>query len=486
VSAFVDSTPRVLTPGSASAAEPGPIWNLRAAEQLIDAFVEDLDPGRHARSRAYWRALALLGDEAAGEDTPRAALIGFARDVLAELAVELTADVPALRSLICRLESSAGIPALELGRELVRAPQLLRLAAAVAIEVELTLLLAFTPAISVTLWTLSATGEPQQLACAGSTEASDHRVRRLALRLLAGQPMGEPPDSDIAGIPVDGAHGRAVLVSRGSGAAAVRHLLLLEAGIPILAAALARAQPSPDSAQTLGHPVVASADMGAAERRLARVRYDLHDGPQQDLMLLAEDLRVFRTRLDSVLASDETRTRVAGCFDDFEARLTALEGDLRRISVAAESPLLNGESLPEALAHLTDAFAQRTNVKPQVRLRGHFTDLTDSQQITLLGLVREALNNIRKHAGAEHVTISLSSNARGVEAAVIDDGGGFEPETMRVAAAQHGHLGLVGMHERVRMLGGETHIESRPGGPTVISVSLPPAPVGAVRRVRQR
>jgi nitrate/nitrite-specific signal transduction histidine kinase len=53
------------------------------------------------------------------------------------------------------------------------------------------------------------------------------------------------------------------------------------------------------------------------------------------------------------------------------------------------------------------------------------------------------------------------------------DGRGFDPETALVHAARSGHLGLVGMYERVRMLGGVTAIDSRPGGPTVISVSLP-------------
>jgi signal transduction histidine kinase len=79
--------------------------------------------------------------------------------------------------------------------------------------------------------------------------------------------------------------------------------------------------------------------------------------------------------------------------------------------------------------------------------------------------------------------ITLTASAGGVQATVTDDGRGFDPETTLVEAARQGHLGLVGMHERVRMLGGTTRIDSRPGGPTVISVSLPPAPSGAARRL---
>ena len=57
---------------------------------------------------------------------------------------------------------------------------------------------------------------------------------------------------------------------------------------------------------------------------------------------------------------------------------------------------------------------------------------------------------------------------------ITDDGRGFEPEAELVRAARGGHLGLVGMHERVRMLGGLTRIDSRPGGPTRISARIPP------------
>ena len=99
--------------------------------------------------------------------------------------------------------------------------------------------------------------------------------------------------------------------------------------------------------------------------------------------------------------------------------------------------------------------------------------LTDSQQIALLALIREGLNNVHKHSGAHGVTITIAAHAEGVDAVITDDGRGFDPEKTLVRAAREGHLGVVGIHERVRMLGGRARIESRPGGPTVISVSLP-------------
>ena len=63
-------------------------------------------------------------------------------------------------------------------------------------------------------------------------------------------------------------------------------------------------------------------------------------------------------------------------------------------------------------------------------------------------------------------------NATGVEAQVTDNGCGFDPEQTLIRAAQAGRLGLVAMHERVRLLGGRCRIDSQPGGPTVVSVAL--------------
>jgi signal transduction histidine kinase len=458
--------------------------SLEELELLVARGLGEHHPSPGARQRAYWRALALLDDEAARVDASQAPFIGFVRDLLAELLVELTADLPALTSLIHRLEIDANLSALDLGRELVQTPQLLRIAPTVAIDVELKLLVAFTEADAVSLWRQSSHDRPEPIACAGKSNPDDARTRRLARALLAQGPVGLPRSTNFAGVRIETTQTNVALVCRRSCAVAPRHTLLLEASMPVLAAMLVQDARITGSSGTEAGANHRKAQPDPAERRLTRVRFDLHDGPQQDLMLLAQDLRLFRSQVETLLANDEIRERVNGRFDDLEARLIAVDGDLRRIAVSTESPFLHSESLPKVLAHLTRAFQERTGIEPQVRLQGDFGDLTDSQHITLLGLIREALGNIREHAGAEHVAISLSSSARGVEASVTDDGRGFEPETMLVEAARQGHLGLVGMHERVRMLGGETRIDSRPGGPTVISVTLPPAPVTAPRRAR--
>ena len=159
--------------------------------------------------------------------------------------------------------------------------------------------------------------------------------------------------------------------------------------------------------------------------------------------------------------------------DDVESQLLALDEDLRRISneVRAASVLLN-RPFARALRDVAQAFAARTNIGAQSPARRGSRQLSASQQIALLNIVHESLANIREHSDATKVKIRVSTNSEGVEAQVVDNGHGFDIEQTLIRAAREGRLGLVAMHERVRLLGGQCRIDSRPGGPTVISVAL--------------
>jgi signal transduction histidine kinase len=287
--------------------------------------------------------------------------------------------------------------------------------------------------------------------------------------------MGNPIHAAAVGIPVEvWQQPAAALIVRGKGGAEAERMSLMAAAAPLITAILER-EDLLGRRGTSGEAIVA-----ATERRLARLRYDLHDGPQQDLVLLAEDLHLFSSQLRAALEGHSMKDRLLGELDDLQSKLVALDGDLRRISQAVQSPFLQSERVADSLAELVDDFTARTRIKPNLSLRGDLSRLTDSQQITLLSVIREALSNIREHSGARKVTITVTASTSSVDAKVTDDGRGFDPETTLVQAAREGHLGLVGMHERVRLLGGTAQIESRQGGPTVIAVRLPagapPAP----------
>jgi signal transduction histidine kinase len=449
---------------------------LQQLERVFEEAAGGIRVPHDARDMAHRRALAVVNAPKAGPRAARLALLGFAADMFAVLAVELVAHRRKLGRLIAQVQEVADMAPVALGREVLRGPQLLQLPTRVAIEVQLALLLAFTEAREVSLWTLWVGGDLKHIAHAGDFDVNARQTRGLARTLLAGEASLPQSDEAVIGVLVDRwRQPPAALIARAAEPFSAEQGLLLEAAVPILIAMLQRDE-------LLHGGRSEQAVIASTERQLARLRFDLHDGPQQDVMLLAEDLHLFRSQLRSALERSGRNERLVARLDDLQARLVALDSALRRISSSVESPFLQPESLPDALLQLTDAFAARTGIEPEVRLQGEFVGLTDSQHITLLGLIREALSNIREHSDADHVTITLSADANGVEATVTDDGRGFDPESALVPAAREGHLGLVGMHERVRLLGGRTRIESRTGGPTVISVSLPTAPASAPRR----
>jgi signal transduction histidine kinase len=420
---------------------------------------------------AFSQALDLFEACGGSDGAATLALVGFSADLLGSIAVDLAANPAAAQPLIRRIEVIAGIPRIALGRELLRTGAVAELPVSVAIEVQLALLAIFAGAPAVSLWTLWPSGELRHVSEAASRERDVPHDRRLARALLSKGAQAPDAVEATLGLRIERLHAPgAALVVRGSRAAADHQMLLAQAAAPVLAELLERESRSAQDG------AAEQSVLSSVERRLARLRFDLHDGPQQDVYLLAQDLRLFREQLGPMISQHPDAERAVGRLDDLDAQVVALDGDLRRLSSTVQSPFIQPGSLRDVLRQMTDAFAARTGVQPQTSVSGDLAPLTDSQQITLLSLIREALSNIRKHSQARTVTVEISTGSDGLQVRITDDGQGFDPETTLLQAARAGRLGLVGMHERVRMLGGSTRIDSRPGGPTVISATLPPWP----------
>jgi signal transduction histidine kinase len=212
----------------------------------------------------------------------------------------------------------------------------------------------------------------------------------------------------------------------------------------------------------------------ASERKLARLGFDLHDGPLQDLVLFGQDLRLFDDQLRRVPGiEDRERRLLGGRLEDLRAQLEALEASLRLISTSAHASVLSNRPLATAVGDLANVFAARSGIDPRVRMEGDLGSISPSQRITLLSVVGEALNNVREHSNASEVEVTIALEPAGVRARVLDNGQGFDVEAMLVSAARRGRIGLAGIYERVRLLDGACEIDSSPGGPTTISITLP-------------
>jgi signal transduction histidine kinase len=209
----------------------------------------------------------------------------------------------------------------------------------------------------------------------------------------------------------------------------------------------------------------------AYERRLTRAAFDLHDGPLQDLAALAGEVRFLRAQIGE---ADELRPNLlVGRMDDVTSRIVELDQALRGIMQSLETSTLAERPVAEALQRECDTFAKRTGVGVTVDAHGDFGALTMSQRIAVVRIVQEALSNVRAHSNATAVDVVVRAGDEGLTLRVVDNGCGFDVGATASAAARRGRLGLVGMNERVRLLGGVFSLDSAPGAGTTLSASIP-------------
>ena len=210
----------------------------------------------------------------------------------------------------------------------------------------------------------------------------------------------------------------------------------------------------------------------AGEQRLMRIGFDLHDGPIQDVLALGAEVSLLRDQVYPFIL-DSHRERASGRFDDIMARVTELDRQLRELSRSLESRSIITRPLGEILHREVDAFQERTGIETRLEIRGDPESLTSAQRIAVYRAIQESLSNVREHSGAATVEIRLRMRRASIEVRVTDDGHGFEVGRALARAAQRGRLGIVGIGERVRMLGGTFEIDSAPGGPTMLTFALP-------------
>jgi signal transduction histidine kinase len=258
----------------------------------------------------------------------------------------------------------------------------------------------------------------------------------------------------------DGVHG--TLVARGRPELGDRLSVFLKELATTLSAVFERAQCF-DQNEARERMLVSG-----TERRLVRLGFDLHDGPLQELVAFAADLRLARTEVATILDGAELQ-RVAGRFEDFEARLAVLDHDLRDIAHSVRSTSALEQPLEDALGAEVDAFRRATSVEIALAVEGDVSTLTASQKIALFRVVQESLANVHKHSGARHVQVRVRAVRSYVTLEITDDGLGFDPEAVR----GRGRLGLAGIGERVRLLGGEVSIDGAPGEGVRVKATLP-------------
>ena len=202
------------------------------------------------------------------------------------------------------------------------------------------------------------------------------------------------------------------------------------------------------------------ARLARAEER-ARLAREIHDTLAQELTAVALHLEAALAQMAS--SPKRARERLQRALDVTRQSIE----DARRSVLDLRATPLAGRPLAEALASLGRGFTAETGIRVHVHAPPS-GELPLRLEAELFRIAQEALANVRKHAGANTVEIALRPGGGRLRLSIQDDGRGFD-----LATASDGGMGLLGMRERARLLGGTLRVDSRPGGGTGVLASVP-------------
>jgi signal transduction histidine kinase len=197
----------------------------------------------------------------------------------------------------------------------------------------------------------------------------------------------------------------------------------------------------------------------AQEQERRRLALELHDETGQALTSILLGLKSIRAA-----STPEAAERAEG--ELRELVVTALQ-DVRALAVELRPSSLDDFGLVPALERLGETLQERSGIATAVEATlGE--RLSPELETVLYRFVQEALTNVVKHAGAARVNVVVGRRDGGVTAVVEDDGQGFDPGDVRQDA-----LGLLGMRERLALVGGTLAVESAPGKGTALIAFVP-------------
>jgi signal transduction histidine kinase len=204
----------------------------------------------------------------------------------------------------------------------------------------------------------------------------------------------------------------------------------------------------------------------AQEEERRSISRELHDEVGQSLGALLVDLG----RLSTNLPADGTEIRER--LDHMKSLAERTVGTVRDIALLLRPSMLDDLGLVAALEWQGREVSRRSQMEVAVESANVSDALPDEYKICVYRLVQEALSNAVRHSRARNAKVRVDGRASGIAVEVSDDGQGFDPQRTR-------GLGILGMEERVKRLGGQLTVKSAPGRGTVVRAELPlPVPAG--------
>jgi signal transduction histidine kinase len=199
-------------------------------------------------------------------------------------------------------------------------------------------------------------------------------------------------------------------------------------------------------------------------RRLAR---ELHDETAQ--MLAALSIALDRAR-DDIDPGSPALMRVL----EAKENTTHLLAETRRLILGLRPTVLDDLGLIPAIRWYSETYLATRGIDVAIATDKAPARLPSHIEVAMFRIVQEALNNVARHAGAEHVRIEMRFDDTTVRLLVEDDGTGFDVDRLlNHSGTVSESVGLLGMQERVKLLGGRLEIRSQPGAGTSVVVEAP-------------
>jgi signal transduction histidine kinase len=199
-------------------------------------------------------------------------------------------------------------------------------------------------------------------------------------------------------------------------------------------------------------------DAQETERRT--ISRELHDEVGQALGVLL----VEAGRLSNMLGHERPEVRMQ--IENIRSVAERTVQDVRNIALLLRPSMLDDLGLVAALEWQGREVSRHSEIEVDVQSEVVSDDLPDEYRICIYRLVQEALNNAVRHSGARNATVTVRQCAKSVTVEVSDSGRGFNPQRSR-------GLGILGMEERVKRLGGTFTIASEPGRGVIVRAELP-------------
>lgn len=204
--------------------------------------------------------------------------------------------------------------------------------------------------------------------------------------------------------------------------------------------------------------------LAVAEERL-RIAHEMHDGLAQVLAYVNTKAQAVKEFLRTDRPEEATKH-----LDQLAAAAREVYGDVRESIIGLRNAAVPGRSLGDAIHDYVRSWEAQHGITCRVRIdRG--LRLSDNAELQLQRIVQESLANVRKHAQAKHVDVTLQQADGKIVTTVQDDGLGFSPELL--GRAEFPRFGLATMRERAESIGGTVRLDSSPGEGTRVTVEIP-------------